>query len=144
MLLQNKQSNKTIFVHYISRLMSAYFFFLPKPAALLNQSPGKANSGQSVRANLQKKPHTLHFYAFLISLFSFERYSKQGKRSIPQLPKLGKWREQPLVYCFGQGLYKMTFNVLLWLYTFKYRRAFCFLKGISTYIRRRSHICLDI
>ena len=45
--------------------MSAYFFFLPKPAALLNQSPGKANSGKSVRANLQKKPHTLHFMLFL-------------------------------------------------------------------------------
>ena len=39
--------------------MSAYFFFLPKPAALLKQSPGKANSGKSVRANLQKNSLTL-------------------------------------------------------------------------------------
>ena len=45
--------------------MSAYFFFLPKPAALLNQSPGKANSGKSVRANLQKNLTHSIFMLFL-------------------------------------------------------------------------------
>ena len=100
-----------------------------------------------------KERDLLHFIqnaSFLIWNVSVKQAPNQdyvlffNHRSIPQLPKPGQWREQLLIYCFGQGLYKMTFNVLLLLYTFKYQRAFYFLKGISTYIRRRSQICLDI